>query len=126
MIGRFSLEIAGESQQLRKRISASFDHWQPTIATVIGEAVAPQELPAGTGPESPADYLLNSWEGVLLRSQADKATLPSKPSCATFLMGCERRNLRHRVWQPTDLLVINASPIGGPISFTRRTPISAV
>ena len=32
MMGRFSLEIAGESPQLRKRISASFDHWQHTIA----------------------------------------------------------------------------------------------
>jgi len=40
MMGRFSLEIAGESPQLRKRISASFDHWQHTIATVIGQAVA--------------------------------------------------------------------------------------
>ena len=35
MMGRFSLEIAAESPQLRKRISASFEHWQHTIATVI-------------------------------------------------------------------------------------------
>src|ERR1700712_4691675 len=73
MMGRFSLEIAEESPQLRKRISASFDHWQQTIATVIREAVTQKELPAGTDPESLAGFVLNSWEGALLRSQADKS-----------------------------------------------------
>ena len=73
MMGRFSLEIAEESPQLRKRISASFDHWQHTIATVIGQAVAQKELPAGTDPELLAGFLLNSWEGALLRSQAEKS-----------------------------------------------------
>ena len=73
MMGRFSLEIAEESSQLRKRISASFDHWQETIATVIREAVTQKELPAGTDPESLAGFVLNSWEGALLRSQADKS-----------------------------------------------------
>src|SRR3984893_14835235 len=73
MMGRFSLEIAEESPQLRKRISASFDHWQHTIATVIGQAVAQKELPAGTESELLAGFVLNSWEGALLRSQAEKS-----------------------------------------------------
>jgi TetR/AcrR family transcriptional repressor of nem operon len=73
MMGRFSLEVAAESVQLRKRISNSFDHWQHTIASVIQEAVAQKELPAGTDPESLAGFLLNSWEGALLRSQAEKS-----------------------------------------------------
>jgi TetR/AcrR family transcriptional repressor of nem operon len=76
MMGRFSLEIAEESPQLRKRISASFDRWQHTIATVIQQAVAQKELPAGTDPESLAGFVLNSWEGALLRSQAEKSNAP--------------------------------------------------
>jgi TetR/AcrR family transcriptional regulator, transcriptional repressor for nem operon len=76
MMGRFSLEIAEESPQLRKRISASFDHWQHSIATVIRQGVARKELPAGMDPESLAGFLLNSWEGALLRSQADKSDIP--------------------------------------------------
>ena len=76
MMGRFSLEIAEESPQLRKRIRATFDHWQHTIATVIRQAVAQKELPAGTDPESLAGFLLNSWEGALLRSQAEKSNAP--------------------------------------------------
>jgi TetR/AcrR family transcriptional repressor of nem operon len=76
MMGRFSLEIAEQSPQLRKQISATFVHWQHTIATVIRQAVAQKELPAGTDPESLAGFLLNSWEGALLRSQAEKSNAP--------------------------------------------------
>ena len=76
MMGRFSLEIAGESPELRKRISASFDHWQHTIAAVIGQAIAQKELPAATDSEFLAGFVLNSWEGALLRSQAEKSDAP--------------------------------------------------
>ena len=76
MMGRFSLEIPEESPKLRKRISASFNHWQQTIATVIRQAADRRELPAGTDPESLACFLLNSWEGALLRSQAEKNDAP--------------------------------------------------
>ena len=76
MMGRFSLEIATESPRLRKQISASFGHWQHTIATVIGQAVAQKELAAVTDPELLAGFLLNSWEGALLRSQTEKSDAP--------------------------------------------------
>jgi TetR/AcrR family transcriptional repressor of nem operon len=76
MMGRFSLEVAAENALLRKLISASFDHWQHTIATVIQQAVAQKELPAGTDPKSLAGFLLNSWEGALLRSQAERSDAP--------------------------------------------------
>src|ERR1700722_12267021 len=76
MMGRFSLEMATANPQLRKQISGTFTHWQHTIATVIEQAVAQKELPAGTNPESLAGFLLNSWEGALLRSQAEKSDAP--------------------------------------------------
>lgn len=76
MMGRFSLEIGAASPQLRKRISTSFAHWQHTIATVLQQAVAQKELPADTDSASLAGFLLNSWEGALLRSQADKSNAP--------------------------------------------------
>lgn len=76
LLGRFSLEISAESPQLRKRISASFARWQHAIATVIEQAIAQKELPADTNPDALAGFLLNSWEGALLRSQADKSDAP--------------------------------------------------
>lgn len=76
MMGRFTLEIAAESPQLRKRISTSFARWQHKIATVIEQAVTQKELPSDTDPESLAGFVLNSWEGALLRSQAEKSDAP--------------------------------------------------
>jgi TetR/AcrR family transcriptional repressor of nem operon len=76
MMGRFSLEIAGENPQLRKSISTAFQHWQNTISVAIQQAIAEEELPASTDAESLAGFLLNSWEGALLRSQAEKSDAP--------------------------------------------------
>ena len=76
MMGRFSLEMAVESPQLRKLLSASFAGWQQKIAAVVQEAVEEKELPSDTEPESLAGFLLNSWEGALLRSQAEKNDAP--------------------------------------------------
>lgn len=76
MMGRFSLEIAAESPELRTKISNAFQRWQHKISTVIDQAVAEGELPAGTDAESLAGFLLNSWEGALLRSQAEKSDAP--------------------------------------------------
>jgi len=76
MMGRFSLEIAAANPQLRKQISATFTHWQHMIATVIEQAVAQKELPTGTDPETLAGFLLNGWEGALLRSQAEANDSP--------------------------------------------------
>ena len=76
MMGRFSLEIVAESPQLRKRISTSFARWQHVIATVIQQAVTQKELPPDTDPESLAGFLLNSWQGALLRSQAERSDAP--------------------------------------------------
>jgi TetR/AcrR family transcriptional repressor of nem operon len=76
MMGRFSLEMAAESPQLRKQISVSFAGWQQKIAAVIQEAVERKVLPKDTEPELLAGFLLNSWEGALLRSQAEKSDSP--------------------------------------------------
>jgi len=76
MMGRFSLEMAAESPLLRKQLSATFALWQHKVAAAIQEAVERKELPADTDAESLAGFLLNSWEGALLRSQAEASDVP--------------------------------------------------
>ncbi len=78
MMGRFSLDVAGESVMLRKQLSSSFGQWRQGIASVLLEAKARKELPADADAGSLADFLLNSWEGALLRSQAEKSDDPLK------------------------------------------------
>jgi TetR/AcrR family transcriptional repressor of nem operon len=78
LLGSLSLEVANASPMLQSCLSSSFTHWQAAIASVLREAVEKGELPQSTKPESLAGFLLNSWEGALLRSQADKNDAPLK------------------------------------------------
>lgn len=76
MMGRFTLEIAADSPQLRKLIESSFTQWQGVVAKVLEEAVVQKQLPADTDAQSLAGFLLNNWEGALLRSQAEESDAP--------------------------------------------------
>jgi TetR/AcrR family transcriptional regulator, transcriptional repressor for nem operon len=76
LIGSLSLEMAGSSPLLQKCISASFACWQTAIAAVVREAVERGDLPKATKSDALAGFILSSWEGALLRSQADRSDAP--------------------------------------------------
>ena len=76
LVGSLSLEVAGASALLQRCLSSKFTHWQAAVATVLREAVEKGDLPASTHPQALAGFVLNSWEGALLRSQAEKSDAP--------------------------------------------------
>jgi TetR/AcrR family transcriptional repressor of nem operon len=76
MIGRFSLEVPELTLMMQEHLSASFKGWQHGIATVLRDAIKQKSLPANADPEELAAFLLNSWQGALVRSQADKSDAP--------------------------------------------------
>jgi TetR/AcrR family transcriptional regulator, transcriptional repressor for nem operon len=76
LMGSLTLEISGASRLLQRCLSSSFSHWQMAVAAVLREAVDKGDLPKSTKPEALAGFILNSWEGALLRSQADKSDVP--------------------------------------------------
>jgi TetR/AcrR family transcriptional regulator, transcriptional repressor for nem operon len=76
MIGRFSLEVPELTLMMQEHLSASFKGWQHGIATALRDAIKQKSLPANTDPEELAAFLLNSWQGALVRSQADKSDAP--------------------------------------------------
>lgn len=76
LIGSLSLEIAGISPLLQDRLSAGFAGWQTAITAVLQEAIEKGDVPKSARPETLAGFLLNSWEGALLRSQADRSDVP--------------------------------------------------
>jgi TetR/AcrR family transcriptional repressor of nem operon len=78
LLGKLSLETAGASALLQGCISSNFTGWQAAIASVVQEAAEKGDLPSSTRPEALAGFLLNSWEGALLRSQADRSDKPLK------------------------------------------------
>jgi TetR/AcrR family transcriptional regulator, transcriptional repressor for nem operon len=78
LLGSLSLEVAGASPLLQGHLSSSFAEWQAAVAMVLQEAVEKGDLPKSIKPEALAGFVLNSWEGALLRSQADKSDAPLK------------------------------------------------
>jgi TetR/AcrR family transcriptional repressor of nem operon len=76
LLGTLSLEVAGNSPLLQGCLSSNFATWQTGVAAVLREAVQKGDLPKATRPEALAGFVLNSWEGALLRSQADKSDTP--------------------------------------------------
>ncbi len=78
LAGSFSLEVSAASPLLQGLLSNGFARWQSDVAGVLREAQEAGDLPAALRPEPLAGFILNSWEGALLRSQADKSDAPLK------------------------------------------------
>lgn len=76
MLGNLSLEMADHSDSIQSLLRLSFSNWQTAIAGVLQEAVERGDLAKSHKPEELAAFLLNSYEGALLRSKADRSTKP--------------------------------------------------
>ncbi len=76
LLGNMSLEVAEHSPAIQAQLSGIFHHWQGAIAAVLREAVEEGELSKETDAEETSAYLLNSWEGAMLRSKAEASDRP--------------------------------------------------
>ena len=76
LLGNFSLEIADHSDSIQALLHLSFDHWQAIVAGVLREAMERGDLAKTSKPDNLAAFLLNSYEGALLRSKADRSNKP--------------------------------------------------
>lgn len=76
LMGRMSLEIAPSSPALQQQLGLSFNRWQDSIAAALQEAIDKKELPARTDAHTLAGFLINSWQGALVRSHAEHSNAP--------------------------------------------------
>jgi TetR/AcrR family transcriptional regulator, transcriptional repressor for nem operon len=72
LIGNMSTEMAGESRPVRARLAALFGAWTEAIESCVREAQADDSVRRDLDPASIAVFLLNSWEGALLRTKVDR------------------------------------------------------
>ncbi len=76
VLGNFSAETVDHSELIRQHVAAHFGRWSQVIAACLSEAqtdgTLTGEMPAG----ALADFILNSWEGALLRMRADRSGAP--------------------------------------------------
>ena len=76
LLGSLSAEIADHSDAVRERLIRAFADWRDMVAAVLEEARARGELPDGLSPAAAADFLVNGWEGALVRMKTEKSGQP--------------------------------------------------
>ena len=76
LMGNLSLEMADHSDSIQSLLHQSYANWQTAVAGVLQEAIDRGDLARSAKPQELAGYLLNSYEGALLRSKADRSAKP--------------------------------------------------
>jgi TetR/AcrR family transcriptional repressor of nem operon len=76
LVGNFSAELAGQSELIRERLRHVYARWTTELEEAIAEAQAEGTIRAQ--PEAPqlAAFLLDSFEGAVLRSRVVKSRAP--------------------------------------------------
>jgi TetR/AcrR family transcriptional repressor of nem operon len=76
LLGNLTLEVSDHSDVVRAVLQDALRAWQRNIEDVLVEAAAGGELAAHLDPAETAAFLLNSWQGALLRMKAEKSARP--------------------------------------------------
>jgi TetR/AcrR family transcriptional repressor of nem operon len=76
LLGNMSLEISDHSTAIRDRLAAHFRTWSGLLEVCIAEAQATGAIRNPLHAPVLAQFVLNSWEGALLRMRAEKSDGP--------------------------------------------------
>lgn len=76
LLGNFSVEAADHSAAIRQHLAGHFRSWSALFQACIAEGQARGEIGDEAPAESLANFVVNSWEGALLRMRADKSGTP--------------------------------------------------
>ena len=76
MIGNFSIEMSDQSPVMRERLASILARWSRAIETCLKEAQADGSLRRDVDVSSMSAFMLNSWEGAVLRAKVDRSDAP--------------------------------------------------
>jgi TetR/AcrR family transcriptional regulator, transcriptional repressor for nem operon len=76
LAGNLSLEMADHSDTIQSMLHQFFANWQTGIAGVLQEAIDRGDIARSNKPHELASFLLNSYQGALVRSKADRSGKP--------------------------------------------------
>ncbi len=72
LIAKFILEVGSLSEPMRIALKRGFDCWRDLVARCLAEAQDQGELHTTTDPTSLAEFVINAWEGTMIRLQVDR------------------------------------------------------
>jgi len=76
LLGNMSLEVADHSMLIRDSLATHFKTWGRLFETCIAAAQKDGAMRNGLPASMLAEFVLNSWEGALLRMRADRSVAP--------------------------------------------------
>src|SRR5580658_161440 len=76
LLGNFSAELADHSPLIRERLAALFASWTRDIEDAVRDAQAEGSTSSRTNPADVAAFLLDAYEGALLRARVEKSGAP--------------------------------------------------
>ncbi len=71
-VGNMSVEMSNQSRLIRERLALLLAAWTRAIESCVREAQDNGSIRRDMDAKSVASFLLNSWEGAVLRSKVDK------------------------------------------------------
>ena len=81
LAGNLGQEMADQSEAFRARLGEIFGRWTERYAECIRRAQVAGEVPADLDPRKLAEYMLDGWQGAILRAKTARCTAPLR----TFL-----------------------------------------
>jgi TetR/AcrR family transcriptional repressor of nem operon len=75
-IGNFALEMADLNENFRLKLKKALADMSKKVALFLNKAKENNELPTDFDTEANAEFILNSWEGALMRLKVEKSSAP--------------------------------------------------
>jgi len=76
LLGNFSAELSNQSETIRDGLRGLYSRWTKDIETVIREAQDEGTISSKAMAEDLAAFLLDAYEGVLLRARVERGSAP--------------------------------------------------
>lgn len=76
LIGNMTAEMSDHSALVSAQLSQIYDNWNQKVADCIAQAQEAGDIKSDAKPEALATFVLNAWEGAVLRARIEKGSGP--------------------------------------------------
>jgi len=76
LLGNFGAELSNQSPAIRAQVNVALSDWRRSLAQVIEEAQRVGELAGDSDPDLLAAFVIDAWEGAVLRSKVEQGRGP--------------------------------------------------
>lgn len=76
LVGNLGQDQADQNPELRAKVEAILKEWTSRFSDCLAEGTRTGEVPAGTDVRGLGDFIMNGWQGALLRMKTLKSARP--------------------------------------------------